>query len=592
MNRIKQWRTKTLQGKMVATFSLFLPIVIFLIGITLSMWIQRTSRENMLEKYAVMDKGVAAELMMMKRNDETLINSLSQSVRIQEVLKDPPPEDYVAYYELFREIQALCDTSVSAGAITGIYLTGHYNTRFFSANMTNLAALQPERWAPLYRQATALPRKARWLVSTTDYFSDSADRSAFLYIVNTIPIRISMRETLGVSVARVSYPRYMNILRYTLASTDEYAFVLDESGNVLVHSHDRMETGKAPDASIAPYIRQETAVIQAKEMDGVFLHTREQDSQWTIVHFVPNTVLNEVAGQNFVFIWVIMSLSFIVMLTGLSMFSRTITNPLHRLTVALRHFGEGRLDERIPASQRQDEIGELETQFNDMADELTQYMTLMEENHTARAKLEMRVLENQINPHFLYNVLDLINWKAKHANQPDISEMAVHLARFFRIGLHMGREFITIADEVEHAKEYLYICKMRYKDCFSFTVTVDPPLLKYKTKKILLQPMLENCIKYGLRPDSRHNRLTISVTDDGDYMLLTVADNGPGMSPEILAEARERMYASETEEDTGSFGLYNLNARLSVAYQNDFSLELHSTPEEGTTVSIRLPKRK
>ena len=592
MNRIRQWRTTTLQGKMVATFSLFLPIVVFLIGLTLTMWIQRTSRENLLEKFAVLDDGIAGEIMMLKRNDEAIINSLSQSIKIQKVLTDPPPSDIMENYELFREVQALCDTSANAGSITGIYLTGGNGVRYYSAaTMLDIADRYPERWDILALQAAQLPRKARWLVSTEDYFSD-AYRSAYLYIVNTIPTRISLREIIGVSTARVSYPRYMNTLRYILTSPEEFAFVLDENGNILIHSHDRALTGKPPSAALVPYIRQENGVVPAKALGGVFLHTRGYGAQWTIVHFVPDAVLNQIAGSNFVFIWVIMFLSFVVMLTGLSMFSRTITNPLHRLAAALRHFGEGKLDERIPASVRRDEIGELERQFNDMADELTQYMTLMEENHAARAKLEMRVMENQINPHFLYNVLDLINWKAKHAGQPDISEMTVHLARFFRLGLHMGREFITIADEVEHAKEYLYICKMRYKDCFSFTVTADPQLMKYKTKKILLQPMLENCIKYGIRPDSRHNRLSISVTDDGDYVLLTVSDNGPGMSPETLEEVRERMYADNTGEETGAFGLYNLNARLSAAYQNDFALTLHSVPEAGTTVSIRLPKRK
>jgi len=591
MNRIKQWCTTTLQGKMVATFSLFLPIVIFLIGMTLSMWIQRTSRENLLEKYAVVDQGVVGELMMLKRNDESLINSLGQSVRIQKVLTDLPPGGVLANLELYREVQALCDASVSSGSITGICLTGRNGTRFFSTNMLDLPSVDPESWIMLYAKAAEQPRKARWLVSMEDYFSDS-NRSAYLYIVNTIPIRISLRETIGISVARVSYPRYMNTLRYTLSSPEEYAFVLDENGDILVHSHDRTKTGRPPEEGIAPYIKQENAVVEAKALGGVFLHTREAGSRWTIVHFVPNTALNEVPQSYFVFIWVIMLLSFIVMMTGLSGFSRTITTPLHRLAVALRRFGAGKLEERIPESKRQDEIGELETQFNDMADALTQYMFLMEESHAARAKLEMRVLENQINPHFLYNVLDLINWKAKHAGQQDISEMTVHLARFFRIGLHMGRDFITIADELEHAKEYLYICKMRYKDCFSFTVTADPQLLKYKTKKILLQPMLENCIKYGIRPDSRHNRLSITVADDGDYILLSVADNGPGMSAETLGLVRARMYASGVEEETGSFGLYNLNARLSVAYKDDFTLILQSEPGEGTTVSIRLPKRK
>ena len=581
----------TLQGKMVAIFAFFLPIVVFLIGITLTMWIQRTSRENMLEKYTVTDKGVSAELYMLRRNDESIINGLSQSMNVQEAITEPTTLNAVKWYEQFLEMKRIMDASASVGSVTGIYIFGGNGRRFYSGTMMDLADIDAAVWADMYATATLQPRKARWVVAKEDFFS-SGSRTAYLYIVNTILTRVSLRETIGISVARVSYPRYVTTLRYTLSSPGEYAFVLDENGNILMHSHDRMKTGIPPDAEIAAYIHNEEGIVEAKPLGGVFFHTKEKNATWTVVHFVPDDVLNEIPASAFAFIWVIMLLSFLIMLTGLTLFSRTITKPVHRLSVALRHFGEGRLDERIPINGKpQDEIGELSKQFNAMADELTQYMLLMEESHATRAKLELSVLENQINPHFLYNVLDLINWKATHAGQSDISEMTVHLARFFRLGLHKGRDFITVADEVEHAKEYLHICKMRYCDGFTFAFNVDSALLKYKTKKILLQPMLENCIKYGLRADGVDNHLAVEVCGEGEHIRMTVSDNGPGMTEETLVRVRARMRAEDTGEGMDSFGLFNLNARLAATYGEEYMLDINSASGVGTTVSIQIPKR-
>lgn len=588
----------TLQRKMVLTFAFFLPLVVLLVGLVLMLWISRTTREGLIEKYVLIDKGVANEIQMMKGNDERLINGLTYGDMIQDALTEKPSDDINVRYKQFRDIQSVLNSSMSIGAMTGIYLAGENGVTFRSTTVMDVSKLYPEKWSPFYNDALHNPMNSHWYVAKSDVLAD-AKVGNYIYMTRAILTQDSMNHFVGVALARISYTRYMNTLKYAIASTKEYAFILDGDHNVLAHSLDQNAPGKPPDALILKYIQQGKNVMEAKDLGGVLLYTKPSGMDWSVVHFVPDAVLRQVPTNTYTFIWIVMIVSFVIMLLGLSLFARTITEPIHRLTLALHRFGEGHLDERIPSGKRKDEIGILERQFNMMAEESTKYMRLMEENHKQQAKLELSILENQINPHFLYNVLDLINWKANRAGQKDISEMAVYLARFFRLGLHMGDEYVTVKDEAEHAKMYLLICKMRYGDSFSFDIFVEPELLRYKIKKIILQPVLENCIKYGLRPNTQDNHLVIRIeapaTDDAGKepsqgrLLLTVADNGPGMTRERLAAVRERMKRNADEEETGSFGLHNLYSRLAFAYSDSFTFDIDSVDGSGTTVTIGIP---
>lgn len=357
---------------------------------------------------------------------------------------------------------------------------------------------------------------------------------------------------------------------------------------VLMHTGDSTAPGTAPEAAVAEFIAAGGSLLESKAHEGVFLRTDVPGTSWIMVHYVPFAQLSQVPAQMYQFIWLVMLFSFLLMLLGLSYFARRITESIRRLSQAMDRFGKGMHGERV-FLDRGDEIGALGTHFNGMSDQITNYMRLSEENHRARTRLELSVLENQINPHFLYNTLDLIHWKATHAGNTDISAMTTYLARFFRLGLHMGQEFIPVSDEIEHTRMYLLICKMRYGDSFSYEIQVEPAMEGCRIKKTLLQPLLENAAKYGLRRNGAENRLTVRGWTDGAWILLPVADTGPGMTPERLREVTQSMRSDELSAETGSLGLHNLYARLNFAYGGRFDLDVESVFGEGTTVTIRIP---
>lgn len=583
----------TLQRKMVLVFCFFLPIVIFLVGISITTWMKQYVRDSIIEKYSLLDSSVMDEITMLKYHDEQIFNSISSNKDVQEALSAPPPENTNEWYEQYRKLTQMLSINTTYDSITGIYLVGENGQSLRSSiQLADIAQSNPERFAIYYDAAVASSGKPVWSISAVNifYISNAPDKAGpYIYMTRAFRTRISQRELLGVGIMRLSYRRYESMLSFLENYEGEYAALLDKNGVVLAHSSDRSILGTQLEPAISGYVTLNNSNHQyIDELKGVVISTGSVGKEWTLVHFIPNGMISDTFSRVHSFIWTVMILSFLAMMTALTLFARLITKPIRHLSISMRRFGEGAMDVRIH-SRRHDEIGELQWCFNRMADNLNTSVRLMEENLRIRAKLEMDVLENQINPHFLYNALDLINWKAHRAGQEDISEMTAYLAQFFRLGLHMGHEYVKAADEVAHARAYLEICKMRYGDALSFEFDVDESLLEVKIKKIILQPLIENCIKYGLKKDTNENRIGISVYREGETMVLSVSDNGSGMDEQRLRDVLKRITSDEYTDETGSFGLHNLYSRLVLAYKGNCTLNVESSPGQGTVVTVRIP---
>jgi len=225
-----------------------------------------------------------------------------------------------------------------------------------------------------------------------------------------------------------------------------------------------------------------------------------------------------------------------------------------------------------------------------MADDLNRLVTRIEEEHRRRQLSELQVLEYQINPHFLYNTLDSINWMAQRADQKEISAVVTALARFFRLSLSRGRETYRVQDELDHVKAYLSISQMRYPDCFTFEFDVDPEIRRRRTLKIVLQPLVENAIKHGIDKRSTAGLIRITGKAVTGGLEWRVIDNGKGMSAE-RRDALVRRLGSGPDDDPalGGFGLVNVHHRIRLNYGAPYGLAVESTPGKGTTVTVFLP---
>lgn len=205
-----------------------------------------------------------------------------------------------------------------------------------------------------------------------------------------------------------------------------------------------------------------------------------------------------------------------------------------------------------------------------------------------KRRAELKALQAQINPHFLYNTLDSIRWKAEMANAHDISQMTTALATLFRIGLSRGREIISLEQEIRHVDSYLQIQKLRYGKQLDYEIQIEPELLSLYTVKLILQPLVENSIYHGIKESDEPGRVTITARRMANVLELKVSDSGPGIPPERLAMLQADLKRGLSVSDEG-YGIFNVNERIRLYFGPEYGLSLESVYGHGTVATVRLP---
>lgn len=294
----------------------------------------------------------------------------------------------------------------------------------------------------------------------------------------------------------------------------------------------------------------------------------------------------------------VVSFVFVVCLFGLSAslwFSRSIAQPIFRLMSYMRRAETGNLR---PGrwSDRADEIGMLGNSYNRMLAQIRQLISLNELRERQKRDAEMRSLQEHIKPHFLYNTLDTIHWMARKEGAEDVSGMVGALSRLFRIGLSKGQDYIPLHSEIEHMTSYMQIQQTRYRDRLQYTLNIPEELRDLFVLKLLLQPLIENAIYHGIKGRRGPGHIRVEARLEHNRLLLTIHDNGAGMSNERLAEMQQLLEAplasleASSPGMTGkSYGMLNVQARLRLSFGDEYGIVLESQEGEGTSVTIIHP---
>ena len=276
----------------------------------------------------------------------------------------------------------------------------------------------------------------------------------------------------------------------------------------------------------------------------------------------------------------------------LTVVARTITTPMKRLETAMLNVEQSdyfRMEEVDIVAFR--EIDALIKRFNNMMRKINELMRRVIDEQDAQRKSELKALQNQINPHFLYNTLDSIIWLIENEKNREAAELVVALARLFRIGISGDSEVITVRDELEHVRNYLLIQNIRYAGSFDYEFDVDERALDLPTLKLTLQPIVENCIYHGLKNNIDRGLIRISARAEGGYLSLTVADNGYGMRREAI----DALYASFAGGGSGAavagsgVGLKNIWQRMQIYYRGEAEILIESELDEGTSITAKGP---
>ena len=366
--------------------------------------------------------------------------------------------------------------------------------------------------------------------------------------------------------------------------TRGYCFLLDAGGNIIYHPQQQL---------IYSGLKSEDTAALAALDDGVYDNgtvitcvNSVEDSGWRVVGV---SYVDELVDRNMAEMMQLSALLGALVLGGAVLtswlLSRLLGRPLRGLAAAMESFEKDadHFTYRPVGGTR--EVQELSASFSHMVGRIQQLMVTVRQEEVNLRKTELKALQAQINPHFLYNTLDSIAWMCEQGQNADAVRMVHALARLFRISISKGHELIPIAREIEHAESYLQIQKYRYKNRFTYHFEVDPGCLDYLCNKITLQPIIENAINHGLDLMVEEGHITVEVCPDGQDILFRVRDDGVGMTPEQVAAI-----LNKGPSDRTGIGIKNVNDRLKIYFGKQYGLRIDSVPDEGTCVEIRMPK--
>lgn len=366
--------------------------------------------------------------------------------------------------------------------------------------------------------------------------------------------------------------------------TRGYCFLLDDAGNLVYHPQQQL---------IYSGLKNEDTAALAGLDDGVYDNgtvitcvNSVGDSGWRVVGV---SYVDELVDRNMAeMLQLSCVLGALVLACALLtswVLSRLLTRPLRGLAGAMESF-EADADHFTyhPVGGTR-EVRELSDSFGHMVLRIQQLMVTVRQEEINLRKTELKALQAQINPHFLYNTLDSIAWMCEQGQNADAVRMVHALARLFRISISKGHELIPIAKEIEHAESYLQIQKYRYKNRFTYTFSVDPACLDCLCNKITLQPILENAINHGLDLMVDEGEIEVQVCPDGGDILFRVRDNGVGMTAEQVQAILHRQPGDRT-----GIGIKNVDDRLKIYFGKQYGLRIDSVPDVGTCVEIRMPR--
>lgn len=405
------------------------------------------------------------------------------------------------------------------------------------------------------------------------------------------PIRTTQGSSKQIAIQQicVEVDAIEQVLQNTATSPGAFVYLADEYSQLITATDaDRYYSMKS-DRTL-PLNADDDGEWQQIYIDGeayYMLRSYLTTARWTLVTLIPE---NDIAQQsNYITITIVLITFLLLLIIGVVSFllANSFTRRLENLNTRIQRVRAGEMDAQPPAESSNDEISALFVSFSEMTGELKNLMRAQYRSGKAVKTAELKALQAQINPHFLYNTLDLINWVAFDHDAPEISEIAQSLAKFYRISLNKGRQIVTIGEELDHVRAYVDIENHHFENNIHLSIEVSGEIQALGCINIILQPFAENAIMHGIAKDINRRECNISITAEREEndVVLTVRDDGPGMTPEQIHD----VFLENTVSSVHGYGVQNIEARIRLSFGEGYGVAFESSPGHGTTVRIRLP---
>ena len=429
-----------------------------------------------------------------------------------------------------------------------------------------------------------------FLPQVQQIFESSSDQYRWVIpMTRVVEITKGTDTVQGILLIHLNYTGLKLLLDGVTLGNEGYIYLIDGNGEIIYHPRAQL---------IDSGLEHENNRAVSEYRDGIYQETFQGEERvitvksvgytgWKLIGVAPRQTvsLNSLKTQ----LLVVFVAAFILFLMSLvnSYISSRITTPIRKLELSVNEIEKGNLNAKGDAEGSY-EIRHLGQSVQNMAKQIQVLMADIVSEHEKKRKQEFDTLQSQINPHFLYNTLDIIVWMIENEKPDQAVKAVTALARFFRISLSRGKSIITVKDELEHVRNYLMIQHMRFKNRFSYTIEAEDEVLELASLKLMLQPLVENAIYHGMEFMDGDGEIFISAWKEGEDLYLKLSDNGLGMTEEQVARLFSDMPHTGSSRGSG-IGVKNVNERIRLYFGSEYGLSIESEPDEGTVVTIHLP---
>ena len=590
-NKIKNWfGNAKIQKKIMIIYICIGTIPILLLGL----FALSQERKTLMERERRNIEDSLSQGASQLKSQILVYNNLSDYIAFNQPISDVLIGNYDDIFSMYEQYTATVDPVLSSlkyfnpniNQIT-IYLDEDIVKH--DTTVDSLHNIEGEKWYREYKNS--VNQKVKWIIDGKEKTSFSA---------RTMPI-MEQNKQKGILYLDVNYDTLFS--GFDDISRDGYGlYVIDKAGNVLfekdtfdqnnenkaVTKKDRRDqstkNGTVDKSRLSLKKLKEKMADQAKGKRSNYLIVSVDAGvdDWQVIAYQPQKMMAREVQTLVVLIFGIIAICIVTSVVASKAFSRFVVRDIERLRDNMQAVEEGNMELTV-TSDAKDEVGSLIRGFGSMLGEINRLIHEVYESKLIQRKSEMTALQAQINPHFLYNSLSLINWKALEAGQQDISKITLALSSFYRTSLNRGKNVLTIEKEIENMKSYLEIQLCMHDNDFDVIMDIDEEILPYQTLNLLLQPLVENAIDHGidLKEEGRGYIKIIGRKDDSN-IYLTVEDNGVGIEPELLS--------SILEFKTKGYGVRNVNQRVQLYYGEEYCLRIESEVGKGTRCTINIPQ--
>lgn len=517
---------------------------------------------------------------------ENIAYLISSNEDVQDYLFDEKI-DNEGRYRILNQFQTILDSRSDIRNVGIISKNGRMLINDGSKSVNQDLDLNTQEW-----YATAL-EKPNGPILTSSHVQHiiSGERPWVITLSRGIRDRSGSGEKEGVFFIDLNYSAISGLCDQSTVGTKGYAFILDAKGNIVYHPQQQQLYNELQTENISLIMdTDEDTVLTGTGNDGkLYSISRSEKTGWTVVDCTNvKELLSKSRQAQSVYVLTAIILVIVALLFSRFM-ARSITLPIQKLRDSMKKVQEGDFSVSDVVVDSKNEIGSLTKSFDVMTHRIHELMEQNVHEQEEKRKSELKALQSQINPHFLYNTLDSIIWMAEGKKNEEVVLMTASLARLLRQSISNEDEVVPIANEVEYARGYLTIQKMRYKDKLEFQIEVDSSILYIPLIKLVLQPIIENAIYHGLKYKESKGLLIVKGFMKDGNAVLQVIDDGVGMDEETLAHIYDK---HKVNYHSNGVGVYNVQKRLKLYYGEDYGITYTSELGKGTTVTITIPGRQ